>query len=355
MPSSVKYQKIAAELKKRIANGTYAERLPARRCLMQEFSVSSRTMHKVFADLKNTNCIIPTSHGTIINNDALQIMQQPVRIVLAAPDILNTQHSDALHQQLISEIAAAGFELIICDIRHKNVSQIVREHQLNSNDAVIFTYSSFQPETAVLLNEQRIPFVSSNRPPEGVEINWVDWDHIELFNDFVGNMLMRGARSLDIFWTSPKEEMQDNHAAIMHDFRAVKRSYSLFNRTLDAFPENFWGNAEKYADHLCSLKKLPDAVWVLDNSRSKLAQLLAERGITDSGFLVTHNCSRIKDNSVAFYSEQGYRKLAHKVWQLLCYVRRHPQANPRGLKQRCEVKFYEYKYKQLADRMQKSV
>ena len=355
MPSSVKYQKIAAELKKRIANGTYTDFLPARRCLMREFSVSSRTMHKVFADLKNTNCIIPTSRGTIINNDALQIIQQPVRIVLAAPNIINTQHSDALQQQLISEIAAAGFELIICDVLHENISQIVQQHQLNSNDAVIFTYSSFRPETAALLNELRIPFVSSNRPPEGVEINWVDWDHIELFNDFVGNMLMCGARSLDIFWTSPQGKMQDNHAAIMHDFRAVKRSYSLFNRDLDSFPENYWGNVEKYADHLCCLKKLPDAVWVVDNSRPELARLLAERGISDNGFLVTHNCSQIKENSVAFYSEQGYRKLANKVWQLLCYVRRHPQASPRGLKQRCEVKFYEYKYKQLAARMRKSV
>ena len=43
------------------------------------------------------------------------------------------------------------------------------------------------------------------------------------------------------------------------------------------------------------------------------------------------------------------------VLKRLCYVRRHPQASPRGLKQRCEVKFYEYKYKQLAARMRKSV
>ncbi|MBR2441506.1 MAG: ATP-binding cassette domain-containing protein, partial [Clostridia bacterium] len=149
-----------------------------------------------------------------------------------------------------------------------------KKFMLNSNDAVIFTYSSFQIEAADLLKKQNIPFVSANRPPEGVEINWVDWDHMEIFNDFVGNMLMRGARKLDIFWTKPQAGLSDNHTALMYDFRAVKRSYSLFNRDLDAFPESDWGNAEKYAAHLCSLKKLPDAVWVLDNSRQQLADLL---------------------------------------------------------------------------------
>ena len=355
MPSSVKYQKISLELKKRIADGLYAERMPSRRQLMQEFSVSSRTMHKVFTALKNMNCITPTSHGTLISSNAVELAKNPVRIVLAAPAIKTTLYTDTLHIQLTQSIADAGFELIVCDTGKENMADLITDHQLNSNDAVIFTYSSFHQQTAALLQKHHIPFVSSNRPPEGVEINWVDWDHMELFNEFVGNMLMRGARTLDIFWSTPQTHIMDNHNAIMHDFRAVKRSYSLFNRELDAFPESDWGNVEKYAEHLCNLKKLPDAVWVLDNSRRELAELLAVRGVTDTGFLVTHDRSRSQENSVAFYTPQGYCKLAHKVWQLLCHVRRHPNAAPRGLKQRCEVKFYEYKYRQLAAKIDKAI
>ena len=267
MPAAVKYQKITSILKKRIAEGTYADRLPPRRQLMQEFKVSSRTMHKVFIELKNMNCIVPTFHGTAVCSAAAEVAQHPVRIVLVAPSITDTLSSDTLHIKLAECIAEAGFELIPCDTNRENIADVIANNRLNSHDAVIFTYSSFQVESAELLKKHNIPFVSANRPPEGVEINWVDWDHMEIFNEFVGNMLMRGARKLDIFWTKPQAGLSDNHTALMHDFRAVKRSYSLFNRDLDAFPESDWGNVEKYADHLCSLKKLPDAVWVLDNSR----------------------------------------------------------------------------------------
>lgn len=355
MPAAVKYQKISTELKKRIAEGLYADRLPPRRELMQEFSVSSRTMHKVFSELKSMNCITPTKHGTVVCSGASERAKYPVRIVLTAPAISETLHCDTLQMQLAKYIAEAGFELVICDTVQENIADVIKNHQLCSNDAVIFTYSSFQIESAELLKKHNIPFVSSNRPPEGVEINWVDWDHMEIFNDFVGNMLMHGARSLDIFWTKQKANTSDNHAELMHDFRAVKRSYSLFNRELDAFPESDWGNAEKYAEYLCSLKKLPDAVWVLDNSRKQLAELLQVRGITDPGFLVTHERSRLHENAVLFYTQQGYSNLARKVWRLLCHVRRHPTAPPRGLKQQCSVKFYEYKYKQLAARINNAI
>lgn len=355
MPAAVKYQKITSILKKRIAQGEYTDRLPSRRQLMQEFQVSSRTMHKVFTELKNMNCITPTFHGTAICSAASEVAQYPVRIVLVAPKISETLHTDILHIKLAEYIAEAGFELIPCDINRENIVDIIADNRLNSHDAVIFTYSSFQVKSAELLKKHNIPFVSANRPPEGVEINWVDWDHMEIFNDFVGNMLMRGARSLDIFWTKPQAGLSDNHTALMYDFRAVKRSYSLFNRDLDAFPESDWGNVEKYAAHLCSLKKLPDAVWVLDNSRRELADLLTAGGIANTDFLVTHVRNGSKETPVLFYTQQGYCNLAHKVWQLLCHVRRHSTAPPRGIKQQCDVKFYEYKYKQLTARMNKTI
>ena len=354
MPATVKYQNISSELKKRISEGFYTDTLPSRRELMQEFSVSSRTMHKVFVELKNMNCIIPSSHGTLINAQVLEQAKYPPRIVIAARTIKKNIYEDIFHRKLTDFIRKAGFELLLCPTSTDSIEAMITKHALNSNDAVIFTYSSFQVKDAELLKKHHIPFVSANRPPENIQINWVDWDHMELFNDFVGNMIMLGARSVDIFWLTPTAGLQDNYAALMHDFRAVKRSYSLFNRELDSFPEKFWGNEEKYADHLCSLKKLPDVVWVLNKSRNRLAELLNARGISDTGFLVTHNRSCSLDNSVAFYSDKVYSKLANRIWQLLCYVRRHPDAPPRGLKQRCEVKFYEYKYKQLAARISKT-
>ncbi len=348
MPALVKYQKIALELRKRIANGQYVDRLPPRRQLMQEFNISSRTLHKVFAELKLCGIIEPTARGCWLKKHSATALPKPGRILLATFKAAELANSDYLIKPLVAEIRANGFEVIFCDVLQQSVVEAVQANALGAADGVIFAYSTFNVEAADFLKNLHIPFVSANRPKAGTLINWVDWDHEELFNEFVSNMRMRGARSLDIFWQQQKTVELNNHTGIIGDFRAVKRSFLLFNHELDAFPERDFGNLEKYADHLCKLKHLPDVVWVVDDSRDMLAEKLHSRGISATDFLITLNRSRGQKNSVAFYTPQAYAALAHKVWKLLCYLRRHPNSEPRHFKQRCEVKFYEKNYRHLA-------
>ena len=342
MPVNVKYQQICAELKQRIADGCYTDRLPPRRQLMQEFAVSSRTLHKVFTELKNCGCIEPDNQGTRLSAMALSRSNRPVRIVLVSANIETIYTVDPIIQPLVQSIKAAGFELRLCDPLQSNVLECFQQADLSGDDGVIFIYSSFSTAAVEYLQKRHIPFVSTNRPPDDVRINWVDWDHIELFNEFIGNLVMQGMRSLDIFWSFKSCLERDNHASIIAEFRAVKRSYSLFNSELDNFPLKDCGNIEKYVEHLCSLKKLPEVVWVVDDSRKKLVEEFNKRGIYDTGFLITHDRSRAQENSVAVYSTQAYRHLADKAWNLLCHVRRHPDGAPRGIKQRCVVKFCDF-------------
>lgn len=342
MPVNVKYQQICAELKKRIADGRYTDRLPTRRQLMQEFAVSSRTLHKVFTELKNCGCIAPDNQGTKLTAVALSRSNRPVRIMLVSFKIKQLVNDDAMIRQLIKNIKSAGFELLLCDPESEDPLAGFRAADLSADDGVIFVYSSFSSEAVEYLHQHKIPFVSTNRPADGVRINWVDWDHIELFNEFVGNMVMHGMRSLDIFWEFQKCHERDNHTSIIAEFRAVKRSYSLFNPELDSLPLEYCGNIDKYVEHLCKLKKLPEAVWVVDTSRKRLVEGFNRHGIYDTGFLITHDRSRAQENSVAFYSEQAYCQLADKAWNLLCHVRRHPDGAPRGIKQRCVVKFCDF-------------
>lgn len=346
MPALVKYQKIALELKKRIASGQYVDRLPSRRQLMQEFNISSRTLHKVFVDLKLGNIIEPTARGTLIKAQDRQQLRKTGRILLSATRAYEIADSDAMLKTLVSEIRSAGFEVILCDTEQQSVIAAVEKAQLTAADGVIFTYSSFNNQAAEFLRARNIPFVSTNRPQAGTSVNWVDWDHEELFNEFVGNMILHGARSLDIFW-SHQEGLLDNHGGIINDFRAVKRSFSLFNTELDSIPEQDWGDVEKYADHLCKLKHLPDVVWVVDKSCKLLVESLNRRGIQNTDFVIANCRNRVTENSVVFYTPKAYSELGRKAWKLFCYIKRHPGAEPRNFKQRCEVKFYERSYRHL--------
>ncbi len=341
MPALVKHQKIALELKKRIAAGQYVDRLPAGRALMQEFGISARTMHKVFAELKFHGIIEPNARGAWIRCRKTETLQKTGRILLVSPRVQKAAKHNTLVKVLIAEITAGGFEVIFCDSLLETCEEMVEKHALDAADGVIFVNSSFSNAAAEYLQQRRIPFVTTNRPEAEDKVNWVDWDHFELFNDVVRNMLMQGVRSLDIFWRYQPSIPQDNHAGIIGDFRAAKRSLSLFNPELDALSSEAWGDVEKYADHLCSLKHLPDMVWVVDNSLDMLAEKLRERGVKNTDFLITHDRRRKRENSVAFYTRQSYAKLARKAWKLLCYARRYPNAPPRCFKPRCEVKFYE--------------
>ena len=343
MPALVKYQKIALELKKRIAGGQYVDRLPAGRILMQEFGISSRTMHKVFGELKYHGVIEPDARGCWIKIRQLEKARIPGRIMLVSPLMLEATRSNPLVKELVRIITADGFEVICCDSLLEKCEDAVEKYALQVTDGVIFVNSSFSTTAAEFLQDRRIPFVTTNRPEEENKYNWVDWDHFELFYDFVNNMLMRGVRSLDIFWRHQATIPQDNHAGIIGDFRAAKKSFTLFNPEIDALSDRDWGDVEKYADYLCNLKHLPDVVWVVDNSLNMLAEKLHERGIKNTDFLITHDRSCEHENSVAFYTEQAYAKLARKAWKLLCCARRYPDAPPRFSKQRCEVKFYEKK------------
>ena len=347
MPALVKYQKIALELKKRIAGGQYVDRLPAGRILMQEFGISSRTMHKVFGELKYHGIIEPDARGCWIKVRQLEKARIPGRILLVSPLMLEATRSNPLVKELVRIITADGFEVICSDSLLEKCEDAVENYALQVTDGVIFVNSSFSTTAAEFLQDRRIPFVTTNRPAEENKYNWVDWDHFELFYDFVNNMLMRGVRSLDIFWRHQATIPQDNHAGIIGDFRAAKKSFTLFTPEIDALSDRDWGDVEKYADHLCRLKHLPDVVWVVDKSCKLLIEHLQRRGIQNTDFVIANCRNRVTENSVVFYTPKAYSELAHKAWKLLCYIKRNPGAAPRNLKQRCEVKFYEKSYRHL--------
>lgn len=328
MPVAVKFQKIAEELKRRIAADAYAGQLPSRRALMQEFQVSSRTLHKVFTELKLSGAVATSRRGTAIT----PVTPRHARVMLAAPGGADNLAVDPISRRLCEHIRDYGFDLLWCDSSRTSSAAAVREAGLTPEDGVLFTNSAFTTEAGELLLARKVPFVSGNRPAADFPVSWVDWNHLELFDDLLGKLVGNGIRRVDFFLDNP---------AIRADFLAVKKSYLLYNRELDAFPTEQLGDAAAYAKHLASLKHLPEVVFIGRSARVHLLEELRRLGIRGEDFLFRYGQSAAVPSvpPVIGYSERAFRQLADKMWRLFLSVRRHPDAPPRAVKQHCEICF----------------
>ena len=328
MPVTVKFQKIAEELKRRIAGNAYAGHLPSRRALMQEFQVSSRTLHKVFTELKLSGAVTTSHSGTAIT----PVTPRHARILIAAPGGADNLDNDPISRRLCEHVRDYGFDLLWCDSTRTSPAEAVREAGLTTGDGVLFTNSAFTPEVGKELLAKKIPFVSGNRPATDFPVSWVDWNHLELFDDLLGKLIGNGIRSIDFFVNNP---------AIRADFLAVKKSYLLYNRELDAFPMGPESDVASYARHLASLKHLPEVVFIDGLYRSTLLEELRRLDICGDSVLCTYgqiDHPTEVPQGIA-YSERAYRQLADKLWRLFFYLRRHPAAPPRAVKQHCEICF----------------
>ncbi|MBE6380710.1 MAG: hypothetical protein E7047_07250 [Lentisphaerae bacterium] len=342
MPLKNKYSAICNELKSRIANGFYSSKLPPRRQLMLEFNVSSRTLHKVFCELKLSGLIAPTPGGTAVTPVAYNKNTQP-KLVLVAPDPGDFTGIYPITKRLMQLAGQDGFQLIkyLKDPRKSPAAVgFFQSLGLTANDGVIFTNSTFSPEAGDYLKQHCIPFVSGNRPCAGVEINWVDWNHLELFDDVLSQLVSRGARFIDFFIPDCAARAMNNRQQVMADFRAAKKSYMLYQPELDELNMDSIDSLAEYADFLSRLHHKLDAVCI-SGERENLSEALRQRNLTHTRVISfgTESDAYAPEDMHCLYSEQACFRLAGKIWQLLKYVRHHPNAPPRGVKQHSEVKY----------------
>ena len=331
-----KYRKIASDLEVLLNSGSISCRLPTQRQLMQQYQVSSRTVHKAFQLLKQRKLIQTSPRGSMAD--------RPVKVrrcfVFAGGE---PQQDDALLLRLQQLSAGEGYEYVPTVL---NAGQAVDFRQLGCcrSDVGIFVYSSFRSCFLPELEACQMPIAVANRVPPDIPVNWADWNHLEIFDNIIGELFARGAREIGFFFSSSADSA-DNSAMIAEDFIRAKHSYSLYNKVLDSFPIELYGNAQAYADFLHKLKKQPDALVIFGNHQyNVLAGELQKRNMEKLSqklfcWGVQQPTEPSDDNSVGFYSDSCYRQLAEKLWKLIKYAAAHPGASPRGLKQHCVVKY----------------
>ena len=342
MPGLKKYLHICLEIKKRIAGKFYTERLPSRRQLMQEFEVSSRTIHKVLEELKLQGIVETTPSGTLLRRQPAAAPAEREQILLFSPEEADFTEK-CLASWRIMQLAAADLVEIKKYVKDSNikVETLFEQIPIERCDGIIFINSSYNSADGDFLKARHIPFVSGNRPGIGENINWVDWNHLELFDDMLGEIVSRGVRSVDFFMPElPSGRMPDNFSQIMADFRAAKKSYMLYNPELDDREIEEPCSVEKYAEFIANLKHLPDAMLLFYSHYTMLIDELRkyDLDLTSRMVCIGGSCE-LDENTQILYTHRARRQLGEKIWKLLQYVRHHTDAPPRGVKQRCELKF----------------
>lgn len=343
MVNENKYQAICNILKERIAAGFYTDKLPPRRELMEEFQVSSRTLHKVFVQLKMLGIIDPSPQGTVICSAGVETKHCKPVIILITPSEQSEHVDDVFIQTIIDNINKHNFELDWSVCTSNKTLEMLKNKSLSRKDSVIFANSTFSVEAGNYLKEKNITFVSSNRPAMGVDINWVDWNHLELFDDIIGSMVNCGARYMTFFSSGSAARIQDylpdNHWQILDDFEAAKKSYLLFYPKISERSEELYCDAEKYVDHLLTHKHLPQVIWSgCCEAKAQLIEALQKRKINTDKILficLSHRTGAGSDY-LGIYAPRSLQKLGKKVWESLMFSRLHPQAPCRGIKQHCE-------------------
>lgn len=339
--AETKYKLIAEELVRRMRKGEFAGRLPSQRALMAEFGVSSRTLHKVFQLLKRRQCITPSPRGTQVTAAP---PERPGRIAVFVPVAEPVTPEDPLYRRLAERIAADGCEAVP---RHAGplADADWDAMEFRPGDGCIFPYSTFRIEYAAALRERSVPFVVGNRVAPEAGVHWVDWNHLDLFDSIVGELVARGAREIGLFCsrTEPRH-FPGNLPAIQQDFIAAKRGYFLFNRELDAMPAECFDDVEAYLGYLSTLHRRPDVILCLNSAqRRRLIEGLTadgDRSAEARVLLLNPTLDEKAENFVVgVYGDEGYRKIADKLWTLFRQILDNPDLKPCGLKQRCTIQY----------------
>ena len=306
--------------------------------------MSSRTLHKVFMQLKMTGFIEPSHSGTVICSASNDVLQRRPRIFLFSPTDRDFHADDPIIQTLIANIERYGFELVWCTFSQSETAAALEMLEPDEKDSVIFTNSTFSEGAGIFLQQRNIPFVSANRPAMGVDINWVDWNHLELFDDIIGTLVGYGARRIAFLHTGTGNHIHahlpDNHWLIVDDFEAAKKSYLLFYPKHIEYSEELYCDIKMYVEYLLTLKHLPEVIWCGSlATKRKVAMELQRRGVDTNKmllFFISYSPAEADDFFVV-HTRRSLQNFSNKVWELLMFSRLHPESPCRGIKQHCEV------------------
>lgn len=190
-----KYSIIAEELKTRILSGCYADRFPAAAALEKQYCVSSRTMAKVYAKLKNDGMIETTPSGSFISQEyQLPADGKVILLFTNGPHGLPLE-DDVLFNTFRSAVRKAGFYLCLNDEPQPDHEALIKKF---SPAGAAFAYSSWNTAAGQIFNKYNIPQVALNWFGEEFNVACVDGDWEYILDQLASQLVRHNYRKVGL-------------------------------------------------------------------------------------------------------------------------------------------------------------
>lgn len=216
---------IAEELKTRILSGYYRDRFPAAVTLEKEFSVSSRTMAKVFARLKAECLITTTPMGSFVAKK-YQLLPDGKVILLFNNGPHNLALSeDVLFNTFATEAAGAGFKLCLCDLAQPDYEALIKKF---SPAGAAFAYSSWSDNAGSVFKKYNIPQIAMNWFGDQHDIACVDGDWGYILDQLAGQLVRRNYRKVGL-QLNPKRnrDISCRYHRNLNDWKKIIAKYGI--------------------------------------------------------------------------------------------------------------------------------
>ncbi|MBQ6473810.1 MAG: GntR family transcriptional regulator, partial [Victivallales bacterium] len=194
-----KHSQITQDIEAGIRSRRWRDKLPTVRELAAAYQVSSRTMQKALAPLRQSRLILPEgSRGSLINYS-----RQPRRHSGIIGIYANLRHqgvaSDPLLSTLQTLVEESGYRPFFANMPAPELFDNEDFWRDTPLDGYIFVYSTIRMPLVSTLRMAGIPFVCANRLPERIPVSWVDFDHQPALRQVVEKLLQCGYRRLALY------------------------------------------------------------------------------------------------------------------------------------------------------------
>ena len=325
-----KHSQITQDIEAGIRSRRWRDKLPTVRELAAEYRVSSRTMQKALAPLRQSRLILPEgSRGSLIN-----YKRQPRRHSGIIGIYANLRHqgvaSDPLLSKLQTLVEASGYRPFFANMPVPELFDNEEFWRDTPLDGYIFVYSTIRMPLVSTLRMAGIPFVCANRLPEHIPVSWVDFDHQPALRQIVEILLQTGYLRLALYdrpsYSTHSDTSRNIWKNLMDELGVPRRHRYKVGGMRNEHPLQ---DLEQCLDSWYVRSRPPQAIITWNSSANEAEKLLRAHKRPIPLLIQRFTCTTSLDERHCTVQENpDYTRLAVEAWRLLSREIDHPEASP---------------------------
>ena len=217
-----KHTIITEQLKQRIVDGHYAEKLPPLRTLMQEFNVSMQTINKAVKPLSASGFISSGPRGSIINYHGGKRPKYYAIGALCKRIIVNRETQELLNR-MTDRLQYENYNTIFLDQNNERLKRDPDFWKTCPIDILIFAYQTLTPELAwAVYRSGIIPLARHYAGDLPVHVS--EYGTLDTIDSAVGQLAARGYRKIaSQFFT----RLPGYHEFVIRRWQEIRAKYGI--------------------------------------------------------------------------------------------------------------------------------